>query len=267
MLHSAGMDTEMDRKQFAVPLGIKRLIQSAITHPIVGWVISRYFGEKIPNWDCKIYAPSPDLSLRTIAKIYWRFYEKSEVLFVKKYLRSNLDVVELGSSIGIVSSHIGKNLKPGRRLVCVEANPGLIPLLKRNLDLNAQQVQCVVVNAAIDYSGSQQVPLYISNTNTDSSLANRSNDYVCVNALTLSELIRMYEIDEFALICDIEGSEYGILKHETATLEKCKQLIIELHVCQENARMISIEQMKSSLVTTHGFKLRLSRGNVFLFER
>ena len=49
-----------------------------------------------------------------------------KLVLAEKYLDGNLNLIEFGSSIGIVSSHIARKLKSGTKFIMVEANPGII---------------------------------------------------------------------------------------------------------------------------------------------
>jgi len=67
--------------------------------------------------------------------LYWNIYESAEARFVSKHITNKYDVVELGSSIGAIGTLAGK-IKGDKKLICVEVNPDLTDIIKKNLILN-----------------------------------------------------------------------------------------------------------------------------------
>ncbi|HRV93785.1 MAG TPA: FkbM family methyltransferase [Anaerolineae bacterium] len=249
-------------------LFIKRPVLRAVCHSSIGNLISKYYKNQIPNRGCVIDTTSKAITPSLKASLYWGTYEKSEVLFVKRYLRPDQDVIELGSSMGVVSAHIARRLSATSKLICVEANPELIPSIYANVYKNAQVCQLAVVHAAIDYSGTTTVTLNIDQRNIDSRVSITGKNLVEVPALTVQEICKRFDVQNFSLVADIEGSESGILCYERVLImEKCSQLIIELHDVNNDSQPITVDNMVLQLVGDYGFKLLQRRGNVFVFER
>ena len=64
-------------------------------------------------------------------------YEVDEINLLHKYLRRDLDAIELGSGVGVISVEIARRQEANHKSVCVETNPFLIETLETNLRLNS----------------------------------------------------------------------------------------------------------------------------------
>jgi hypothetical protein len=139
----------------------------------VGRVVALLQGERTRSGECRILATSEVVSPSTRAALFFGLYERAELRFVRSWLRGDLDVVELGSSIGIVSAHLARKLERGQRLVCVEANGALLKLLAENVRTNAPAAELSIRHGAIAYEGPAGGPvaLAIAPTNVGSRLA------------------------------------------------------------------------------------------------
>lgn len=80
-----------------------------------------------------------------VASIFWGLYESAEIRFVRRYLDPDLDCLELGSGIGLVSRVIAVSLRPGRRLVCVEPREDLLACARENVDRLAKGLRCLYI--------------------------------------------------------------------------------------------------------------------------
>ena len=186
--------------------------------------------------------------------------------FVEKYLCNQLDTVDLGASLGAVSSKIASILKPNISLVCVEGNPQLTACVKRNLSINASHLQVCVVSAAIAY-GTDSVQFVVHDNNLCSSASNKSTwRSIDVPAIELNQLLGQNMIGTFQLVCDIEGAELGIIQNDSDALLKCLQIIIELHGVTHNGEAISEENILAMFVEA-GFFLVDRYGSVVVLRR
>lgn len=231
----------------------------------------RYTEIKIPNSGCVVDTNNKMICPKIKAQIFWKIYESAEIRFIKKYLRTDLDVVELGSSLGVVSSHIAKKLNPSCRLFCVEANPDLLDTIRINLGQNAPALQASVIQCAIHYSKDQKrtVHFEIGSTNTTSCVAEKINidESFSVPTITLSRILKNHKIGKYALVSDIEGAEAALIFNDGKSLEKCEQIIIELHEGITEGKNVSVAMLSEILQHKHGFINRDHYGNVFVFEK
>ena len=214
---------------------------------------------------------SPQVVPRIKAKLFLRGYEPVEINFVKKYLCPDRDVIDLGSSLGVVTSHVGRKLRAGRRVICVEANPQLPDIIRANVMRNAPHVQLKIVSGAVDYSPDQREFVELA-LGFDNLVAHIVEDDavphgISVPVISLSEIIRHYKIDEYTLVSDIEGSEVGLLEMDGAALARCRQMIIELHHTVRHERIIRAEAVAADLRRKHGFRQIDRRAQVYVFEK
>ena len=193
---------------------------------------------------------------------------------MRRYLRPDLDVIELGGSIGAVTCEIARRQSPGLKIVSVEANPSLISLLRKNLAANVTGHSVTIVHRAVDYRSDRTSVTFIRRaTSMDGVIdgaihgihANDApGDVVQVPTCTLSALLEEHRIDEYSLISDIEGAEVGIIRRDAEALKRCRQIVIELH---DTSKTESIETLREALVGDHGFRLVDRNGPVCVFER
>lgn len=249
---------------------LKTRVAEILCHPLIGRAITTLFHGRVPSlrsrgW--RLAVDAPGVSARTAAQIFWGIYENAELRFVERYLRPDLDVVEIGASIGAVASAIALHQHPARRLVCVEANPQLIDLLRRNVSSNAPGRPVEVVHRAISYSG-RTARFGLGPTNTSGQLdqADSGAETVEVPASTLAELLRERDITRCALVADIEGAEAELIDKDADALLRCEQILIELHPTHFEGRDLGVEDLIQG-IEAHGFALRARHGKVCVFER
>ena len=237
----------------------------------LGKVLGALFKDQIPCEGCVIDTSDEVIAPRVKAKLFLRGYEHDEIRFVKRYLRRDLDVVELGSSLGVVAAHIARKLDPGRRLVCVEANPALLKSIWTNVHQNAPHARLDVVSGAVEYppDGRPLVRLGLGFDNLVSKVVENDaeGEGIAVPAITLAEILSEHEIADYALVADIEGSEAGLVEREGEALARCQQVIIELHETTRRGQRVTVEDLCRALQDEHGFEMRDRRGLVYVFER
>jgi FkbM family methyltransferase len=215
----------------------------------------------------RVETDAPTVTPRIVAQIFWGVYESAELRFVERHLRRDLDVVELGSSIGAVSSAIAQRQDPERRLLCVEANPDLVPVLRRNVARNAPGHRVEVVHAAVAY-GRESVPFASGPTSVSGRVASGdAADTREVPARSLSRLLAEHAIGDFALVSDVEGAEAAVIEHDARALAACRQIVIELHETRHDGRRLTPDDLCRALVEVHGFRLRHRRGPVCVLDR
>lgn len=251
----------------------KRFVELALSHPGLGNLLGRVLGERIRMRGCTIDT-SGAVPGAAKAALFFGLYEKSEIRFVERYLRPDLDTVELGASLGVVSSHIARRLDPGHRLVSVEANPTYLQRARENVARNAPGVRAELVHGAVDYSapGRSHVAFEVAQGNLASHLATGAGGRVVeVPRVTLADLLSRNEIGEYNLVCDVEGAEAGVLARDGAALGRCRRIIIELHQTRFDGREIGVEELRAAIERL-GFTQRArsglgGTGRVFAFER
>jgi FkbM family methyltransferase len=253
----------MTRAKFVL---LKRLVSTVVCHPIVGRFIGYFYADKIPFRGVIVDVSLVNIPPENKCLLRWGLYESAEVRFVEKYLCNQLDTVDLGASLGAVSSKIASILKPNVSLVCVEGNPQLTACVKRNMCINASHLQVSVVPAAIAY-GTDSVQFVVHDNNLCSSASKNSTmRSIDVPAIELNQLLVQNMIGTFQLVCDIEGAELGIIQNDSDSLLKCVQIIIELHGVTQGGQAISEENILAMFFEA-GFFLVDRYGSVVVLRR
>jgi FkbM family methyltransferase len=250
---------------------VKRAAARVLCDARVGRMLAAVYGDRIPSNGLRIHTGSPVVAARTKAEIYWGIYEGAEIRFLERFLRTDLDVVELGASLGAVSSHAAHVLDPGCRMLCVEANPHLIPLIEENLRASSPQREFRVVQRAIDYDPARDsVRLVLGATTEQSYVRNddsAADDDIVVPTTTLSELLRESGIERYTLICDIEGAETGVFFDDVEALAGCCQILIELHETEYRGTRFGYEDLAREIQNRHPFRVRDFYGPVYVLDR
>jgi FkbM family methyltransferase len=152
-------------------------------------------------------------------------YEADERALIRKFLRPEDTVLELGACLGVVSCVTNQLLRDRSRHVVVEANPLLIPWLFRNREMNHSGF--LVEHCAVGKP--PEVTFYIHATAVvDGSSQRKSARPVRLPCRSLAELQQRY--GPFStLIMDIEGSEFDVLEDSPALLQNYRLAVIEFH--------------------------------------
>jgi FkbM family methyltransferase len=245
----------------------KVALAQALCHPVMGRLLAVCFHDRIRSAGLQFDTSSPRVAASSKAALFWRLYESAEIRYVERWLSPDLDVIELGSSIGVVSSHIRRRLNPERQLICVEADRELSELISVNLRLNGLNHNVIVLNRAVHYDGDGPTVLFSTGHSNIAGRVVRSGPEVTrITVATLSELLRRYAINTYALVADIEGSEAGILLCDPNALRNCQQVIIELHDTAIRGVPMSVDALCARFIEL-GFLLRARYGPVCVFGR
>ncbi len=150
----------------------------------------------------------------------------------------------------------------------LEANSNLIETIQTNQILNNPGTNYCTINKAIDYSGENKVAFNIYENNLSGNVSNSKSDKkMFVPGVKLNDILKQFQIEKFILICDIEGSEAGLLIKDKEALKNCVQMIIELHQTTFEGIHYSVNDQKKILINEHKFKLSDRYGNVFVFDK
>jgi FkbM family methyltransferase len=242
---------------------VKLLIARILTLPIAGLLIRKLAGKYIISRGVKIDPCEKDIPDSILAALYWELYESSEMRLILKYLRKDLPVIELGGSIGVVTSLCGHITK--ERILSIEANPSFEALQKHILDINGVK-NTSTLQCGIGYS---EKPLYFiaGDTNISGRLSNTMYPgSTSIPIKTLSSILHENDLGDYILICDIEGVEHDLILKDGAALKQCRQLFIEFHE-------FDIRNLKRDLsgflevLESLGFTIRDSDGMVYYLSK
>jgi FkbM family methyltransferase len=241
-------------------VGLKRAVATVLQSSPIGTAISWFYGDVIPFHGLPIDVRGTGMPPANKAALRWGMYESAEYRFVRSFLRPDLPVVELGSSIGAVSSTIAQRLAPGQRLTCLEANPALLSTLQRNLCRHAEHLSVEVVHAAITYDATE-ARFLVAADNLVSHVAASPGQVAVVPGTTLTKLCQRLNGSPYQLVADIEGAEADILDRDVSALQCCERMIMELHDSHREDRVFTQTRLKD-LIQNAGFDIVAEYGAV-----
>lgn len=252
-------------------LAFKKNIMRWMCTPLIAKAISRWYRGRIPFRQFVIDTTGEHVPRSAVPRLFWNLYERAEVDLVAAHLRPELHVVELGSCLGVVATLIANKQEDGLRLISVEANPDLRDVIVDNIKRNVPGKDFDVVTGAIDYSGASTVRFSVSHDAVGSHvLLQAENDEEAdheVPAIQLNQLLTEHQITgPYALVCDIEAAEAGIIYSDAQALQHCQQFIVELHPGFYGPWDTNLDSIMTELVSL-GFTLRANRGQVYFYER
>lgn len=201
------------------------------------------------------------------SQLFWGFYEKAESRLIARYLDPGRDVIELGASIGVVTSRIATALEPSARVIAVEADARLLPLLRRSLAENGVASRVQIVHGAIHYGAEPEVWIAHGENNCAGRVGEAgASRGAMVESVTLSALVERHGIGNYTLVADIEGAELGIIEQDAAALARCDTVIIELHDTCDKRGHVSVGELAERWAAL-GYDLRERVSDVFVFQR
>jgi FkbM family methyltransferase len=145
------------------------------------------------------------------------------------------DVIDVGAFVG--DSAIYFILKGAKRVIAVEPHPKAYKELIENIRLNGLEKRIIPINVALS-STDGVIDLSLEDIDTASIAKNPlkmfakhhedTNSYR-VKAITLSEIIELYNVDGGVLKMDCEGCEYDIILNDFEHVSLFDELIFEYH--------------------------------------
>jgi FkbM family methyltransferase len=235
-----------------------------------GRLIGAVTGKRIRHYGLWFDTRSSVFSPRVRAQMFWGIYEGAETRAIAAILRQSKTVIELGSSLGVTSAHIATLLAPDGRLICVEANPRLIPGLREKITRRVPSVRVDVVHAAIAGHCGDAI-LRLAPQTAGSRVNAAAPDApdapgVTVPALTLRELVCRVGVTEFDLVSDIEGAEVTFLRQDPGALDGCGRMVIELHDTSADGERVSVPDLLDA-ARSAGFRVVSRYGPVVGLSR
>lgn len=240
--------------------GIARTSLSIIFHLIrnkdrlyVSELISDLLNNEVPLHGVVLDLNSNIISEEIKARIITGGYESEERYLAEKYLPSTTPVVELGGSIGYISCYLANFIIPDERLVVVEADEELVPILRHHRDIN--QCHFDIINSAY-HPKKESVRFSAGEFVTGGQITNDGAHQI--KAISLEDVLSDFKTEEFNLVCDIEGAELELMKKEIDILkQRCKIIILEHH---NNHTEIN------RILGSNGFHEKKNISNVSVYE-
>lgn len=252
---------------------LKLMVARLLLSRPIGKMIAGLYRDRIPFDGMWIWTDEGSLHPSTKAALFWGLYEKSERRMIARYLPQNVPVIELGASIGGITNVIRRRVNDDAPVISVEANPRLLPLIKKSLAENGHGGQVDVIHAAISYGPRETVAFSIDPVSTNSKVAEneRAKNVLHVPQLSLAQIVRNRELKRYSIVCDIEGAEHEIVDKDMKAFCGADTVIIELHDTSDGKKAEDLVQQithtgRMSLVDRHG-NVCVFRGNSTILDQ
>ncbi|MEQ3689883.1 MAG: FkbM family methyltransferase [Flavobacterium sp.] len=241
-------------------LTLKKYIAKILVNNISGSIIAFLYKRKIPFHNLVIDISNTVIKKKIAASLFFKTYESAEVRFISQFLQDyEGTIIELGSSIGVVTSTIAK-ANPNATVFSFEADSRFIPIIENNLQLNRIQN----VNCYNEIIGSEGFVFSVGDDNTMGKIVKGESGLS--NFKQLSSLLQIHNITDFVLVSDIEGAEYFFLFEESNLFTNCSLMIIELHPIEINNELITVAEMIEKIKSL-GFNILAVYGSNVVAKR
>ena len=114
--------------------------------------------------------------------------------------------IDLGANTGMAALYFLAQA-PLEHIVLVEANPALLPILKKNI-----QKETVIENLCVSGKSGQTIDFYIADEHRHSSQdPSENSEKIAIPTLSLSDLLDKHQLPMVDILkMDIEGAEYDL---------------------------------------------------------
>ena len=215
---------------------LKELIQK-LSKSIDGHVVLKF-----NDFDGKFFIDvRSDIFFRLIHK---GEYEKDLSKLIDELININLDVVDVGSNIGLITVKCAKKIDSRRKVLSIEPSKSVFNRLKKNLELNHILNRVITENCAVsdkeekirfhtiegkeEYSSVYEIE--------HPSVKNEKKYFEEVYSKKLDDLIISHKIQPGLIKIDIEGAEYLALKGCVETIKSFSPVFfIEINI-QKNSQ-------------------------------
>jgi FkbM family methyltransferase len=172
--------------------------------------------------------------------------EYPEQCMVTQFLKSNSNVLEIGSNIGRNTVIIASLLEKSSQLVTLESDPQSVKSLKKNRFIN--RLHFYVEDSALSYQ-----KLIQKNWVTIPS-EEVLPGYFSVKTITYEELEEKYKVKFDTIVADCEGALYHILLSRPSILTNIEMVILENDFSKDEER-----EFVNQLFTDYGLKKIFSK--------
>lgn len=259
-----------------------RLARRAVKFPVtflIRGLLSAGFNKVVTPDGYKFNVPSY-LSVDGFLALRTGFYEPHEIKLLRQSFQPSDKIVEIGSNIGVVAGiAFNEKLNESGKMLCVEPNSAALSFLEENMtrQLNnnkAKRKKCSIIKSAIGSPAEEGVQDFLSKPSLSSGLRGlvrreERDQVIQVPVSSLSTILAKHaDIAErrFSLICDAEGAEIPLIFEDAASLERCDQILIELHEPNFTGRTETPEMMLDELRNL-GFRREATSGNCHVLAR
>ena len=173
----------------------------------------------------KLYANKPD---RILALLLWKFkiLESKEIKFLKKIIKKNMIVVDVGANVGLYTSILSKLVGSNGKVFSYEPEPNNFRLLKKCKKIN--ELDNVIIESIAIGEKKENTNFYVSKINSgDNRLSSfkQIHSIISVQKDSLDNKLRKQKYIDFIKM-DIQGGEYLALLGMKNLIVTNKKLII-----------------------------------------
>jgi FkbM family methyltransferase len=200
--------------------------------------------------------------------MFFKLYEREEIKIVK-YLDKNIDVIEAGGGIGLISLYIRCQIGNKPKHLILEPNKFNHKTIKKNFLLNKVSFTKTKIYpcALSDLDGKKVVyHIYESNFVNTISYTKSSNKFKkisqeIIETISINKLVKYNKIDKFQLVIDIEGGEFNVLAKNNEWLKKCNLIFFENHLSKIKLKKIFF------ILKKNNFDNIICSNNIYLFKK
>jgi len=161
-------------------------------------------------------------------------YEPQLVRICKELIDKDRDAIDVGANIGFFSVLFAKQLEAESRVLSIEPTERAISRLHENLKANnVENIVNVFEGVLADKSGSLTIKAVegmeeYSSLGSMSHHAIKKEEYVeySVTAMTLDELVEIFELEPGFIKIDVEGAEKKVIDGALMTLKKFRPVVL-----------------------------------------
>ena len=216
-------------------------------HWLLGKLTEIIYGDEVKINDIKIFINDPVISVPIKCRFILNRYETEERDVVQKFLDTEIPVVEFGGSIGVISCITNRILKFPEKHIVIEANSNLIPILRKNQNLNNCRFE--IINKAVSYD-KENVVFYIHDKFIGGSVCRKTTRSISVPVITLKKIIDDNNFKKINLICDIEGTEIEMISKDLQAI-KDHVLVAVIGFHPGISKISEIEQAKEIMLRSN----------------
>lgn len=231
------INTLINLKKF-IPPKLRVILHKVYFNPLICYVENVLCRNRIKHFNLIIEDDNKIISNFTRSLIRHNLYEKYEFEAVKKLELKPDNLIDLGSSIGLLSLSISMK-QENKKIILVEPVEEYLEFSKelfKNYSLNEHHF----LNKAIDYSNNK---IFLDKKDILDSEINYSSG-INIDKISVEEIIQTFDIDTFNLIIDIEGKSFEPLFKESRIFTKCSNLIIEEKFCEDYKKEIVLKKLE-----------------------
>lgn len=230
--------------------GVKRFYPVRVVH---NFIFFHLMPNSIELQGNRIFLDSRD-SLNLLIN---RFYEPLETEFVKKEIKKNNVVLDIGANIGYYTLLFARLVGEKGKVFAFEPDPDNFNLLKKNVEINNYKNVVLVQKAVLNNKG--KIKLYLSGTNKGDHRVYDSHDdrqFIEIESIRLDDYFKNYNRKIDFIKIDIEGAEWEALQGMFNLLKKNQNLKILTEFWPIGFKRSGIEPREYlKLLIGHGFEL------------